>query len=67
MIVRIFIGVGLFALGYFLGKEMGSAESVRDQLSWAAEEDDRIPTAQHPDAGAEPETPDPPAAERGGS
>lgn len=42
MVVRIFIGVGLFVLGYFVGKEIGRAESIRDQLTWAAEEDDPV-------------------------
>ena len=42
MMVRIFIGVGFFVLGYFVGKEIGRAESVRDQLDWAAEDDDLL-------------------------
>ena len=64
MIVRIFIGAGLFALGYFVGKEMGRAESIRDQLSWAADEDDLMPTKRDPEAKIEPETSDPAAAAR---
>lgn len=67
MIVRIFIGAGLFALGYFVGKEMGRAESIRDQLSWAAEEDDPMPTKHDPEAEIESETADPAAAARSGS
>ena len=38
MIVRLFVGAGLFALGYMLGREVGRAESIRDQLQWATEE-----------------------------
>jgi hypothetical protein len=37
MSVRIFIGAGLFALGYFLGKEIGRTEPIRDRLRLAAE------------------------------
>jgi hypothetical protein len=40
MVVRILIGVGLFALGYFMGKEMGRAESIRDQLRWSMDEEE---------------------------
>jgi hypothetical protein len=32
MIVRLFIGVGLLALGYFVGKEVGRTESLRAEL-----------------------------------
>lgn len=38
MIVRLFLGAGLFALGYFVGKEVGRAESVREELRRAREE-----------------------------
>ena len=41
--IRVFIGVGLFALGYFVGKEIGRTESIRDELRRAAEEDDQAP------------------------
>lgn len=66
MIVRIFIGIGLFALGYVVGKEMGRAESIRDQLSWAAEEDDLMPTMHDPEAEIVSETSDSAAAGNGG-
>jgi hypothetical protein len=36
MIARIFIGTGLFALGFFLGKEIGRTEPIRDKLRHAA-------------------------------
>jgi hypothetical protein len=32
MFVRVFIGVGLLALGYFVGREVGRTESVREEL-----------------------------------
>jgi hypothetical protein len=54
MIVRIFIGVGLFALGYLVGKEMGRAESIRDQLSWATDDDDLMPDKHGPKEAVEP-------------
>lgn len=54
MIVRIFIGVGLFTLGYLVGKEMGRAESIRDQLRWATEGDDPMPTRR--DSGEDART-----------
>ena len=41
MIVRLVMGAGLFALGYFLGKEIGRAEAIRDQLRWDSEKVDR--------------------------
>ena len=54
MFVRLIVGAGLFALGYFVGKEMGRAESIRDQLSWAAEEEDLMSAKQ--DRAAQPES-----------
>jgi hypothetical protein len=65
MIVRLVIGTGLFALGYFVGKEVGRAESIRDQLSWAAEGEDSVPARRDPEAEIEPETSDPAAARSG--
>ena len=53
MIVRIFVGAGLFALGYFVGKEMGRAEYIRDQLRWASEDGELIPTRRDSAAIAE--------------
>jgi hypothetical protein len=43
MIIRVFIGVGLFALGYFVGKEIGRTESIRNELRRAAQDDDQAP------------------------
>jgi hypothetical protein len=62
MIARLIIGTGLFALGYFVGKEMGRAESIRDQLRWAAEGEDLVPTKLDPEAEIGSETSDPAAA-----
>jgi hypothetical protein len=67
MVVRIFIGIGLFALGYVVGKEMGRAESIRDQLSWAAEEDDLMTRMHDPEAEIVSETSDSTAAAGNGS
>lgn len=55
MMVRIFIGVGFFVLGYFVGKEIGRAESVRDQLDWAAEDDDLLSAKPDSVREAEPD------------
>ncbi|MCG6859938.1 MAG: hypothetical protein LJE70_01425 [Chromatiaceae bacterium] len=54
MIVRVVIGAGLFALGYFLGKEIGRTESVRDELEWAADEDNRMSTKPEPEHQVNP-------------
>jgi hypothetical protein len=32
MLVRIAIGVGLLTLGYFVGREVGRTESLREEL-----------------------------------
>ena len=53
MIVRLFVGAGLFALGYFVGKEMGRAEYIRDQLRWAREDGELIPTSRESTASAD--------------
>lgn len=60
MIARIVLGIGLFALGYFVGKEIGRAESIRDQLRGAVDGNDtmqaesdaagRLSSAQRPTA-----------------
>jgi hypothetical protein len=53
MIVRALVGIGLFTLGYFVGKEMGRAESIRDQLSWATEDGDPDREERHAQAEIE--------------
>lgn len=65
MIVRLFIGTGLFALGYFVGKEAGRAEAVRDQLRWAAEGEDRVPSKLDSEAEIESERSDSATARSG--
>ena len=35
MLVRIATGVGLFALGFFLGREIGRTEPIREELRHA--------------------------------
>lgn len=37
MIVRLFLGAGLFVLGYYMGREVGRAEPVREALRAARE------------------------------
>ncbi len=37
MIYRMIVNVGLFALGYYLGREVGRTEGVREQLRQARE------------------------------
>jgi len=47
MFVRVFIGVGLLALGYFVGREVGRTESVREEL----ERRRAGAGTEHPDGG----------------
>jgi hypothetical protein len=37
MVFRILAGVGLFALGYYVGREIGKTEHIRRQLQQARE------------------------------
>ena len=37
MLYRILINLGIFAFGYYLGREVGRVESVREQLRQARE------------------------------
>ena len=36
-IIRIFIGIGLFTLGYHVGREVGRLEPIREELRRARE------------------------------
>lgn len=65
MIARIFVGVGLFAVGYFVGKEMGRAEYIRDQLRWTGEDGEL--TATHRDAADKEEPRDSDSGTSGGA
>lgn len=49
MFVRLAFGVGLLALGYFVGREMGRNESLRREL-----ERDRELNDARPDGAAQP-------------
>ena len=49
MIYRIIVGVGLLALGYYLGREVGRAEPVREELR-RARESGRRPSSPNDDA-----------------
>lgn len=31
-VIRLLIGAGLFALGYYVGREIGRLESIRDEM-----------------------------------
>jgi hypothetical protein len=51
MLLRIAFGVGLLALGYFVGREMGRNESLRRELDQEREDRDQAPdAATHPSA-----------------
>ncbi|MFY9974111.1 MAG: hypothetical protein WAK53_07645 [Chromatiaceae bacterium] len=51
MLLRIAFGVGLLALGYFVGREMGRNESLRRELEQEREDSDQAPDAAvHPSA-----------------
>ena len=40
MIFRLLTGVGLLALGYYIGREVGKAESIRNEMKQARESDE---------------------------
>lgn len=49
MIFRILIGVGLLALGYYVGREVGRTEPIREELRKAREQKKRNEGSQkHP-------------------
>jgi hypothetical protein len=53
MMVRILFGVGLFTLGYVIGKAVGSAQApgVSPRLIWEGEDEDTLPPHRmRPDA-----------------
>ena len=39
-ILRLLLGLGLFALGYYVGREIGRLESLREEMRKAREEAD---------------------------
>ncbi len=39
-VIRLLIGAGLFALGYYVGREIGRLESIRDEMRRLREERD---------------------------
>jgi len=53
MLLRVAFGVGLLALGYFVGREMGRNESLRKELERERELND-----SGPDGPAEPDVPE---------
>jgi hypothetical protein len=67
MLLRIAFGVGLLALGYFVGKEMGRNESLRRELEQEREDGDQPPdAAAHPSASESRGTPTAAAGETEG-
>lgn len=57
MLLRLVTGVALFALGYYLGKEVGRMEPVREELERARDRDDA-----QADRGLDADQPDTPPA-----
>lgn len=49
-VVRLLLGVGLFALGYYMGREIGRLESLREEMRRLRNAVDRagIPTGAKP-------------------
>jgi len=39
MLLRLITGVGLFAFGYYIGKQVGLAEPIREELARAREKE----------------------------
>jgi hypothetical protein len=46
-VIRLLIGAGLFALGYYVGREIGRLESIREEMR-------RLREAQQAGSGASP-------------
>jgi hypothetical protein len=49
MLIRLIVGAGLFAFGYYLGKQVGMTEPLRADLARAREQDDTDPEADKPE------------------
>ena len=49
MLMRLIVGAGLFAFGYYLGKQVGMTEPLRADLARAREQDDPSPAAEEPE------------------
>jgi hypothetical protein len=56
MLTRIVAGIGLFALGYYLGKEVGRTEPVREELATARGDKPGPNEKQAPLKGEDPVT-----------
>jgi hypothetical protein len=54
MLFRIAFGVGLLALGYFVGREMGRNESLRRELEQEPEPGDLEPDVANRPSASEP-------------
>jgi len=49
MLLRMIVGAGLFAFGYYLGKQVGMTEPIRNDLARAREQDDDVHTTEEQD------------------
>ncbi len=47
-VLRMLIGVGLFAMGYYIGREIGRLESLREEMRRLRETVDRAGISQPP-------------------
>jgi len=56
MLMRIVTGVGLFALGYYLGKEVQRTQPARDELAEARGDTTKPDQAAAPVKGEDPVT-----------
>lgn len=48
MLTRVFIGLGLFMLGYYVGREVGRTEPVREHLRRVREEKQTVAEPPQP-------------------
>jgi hypothetical protein len=56
MLTRLVAGFGLFALGYYLGKEVGRTEPIREELDAARRDAPQPDEAHAPVKGEDPVT-----------
>ncbi len=49
MLLRLLVGTGLFAFGYYLGKQVGMTEPIREELARTRDKDAAQPPREdHP-------------------
>jgi len=49
MLMRLIVGAGLFAFGYYLGKQVGMTEPLRADLARAREQEETDPVTEEPE------------------